>query len=59
MFHKQKKDIGLILAITLLAIGLLMLFFPYFKLNNIQIGQFKIIIPDYDKLGTFISGVTT
>lgn len=54
----KKKDNGLIIAIILLVVAILMLFFPYFKLNNFRIGEFKIIIPEYDKFGTFISGVT-
>lgn len=58
MIDKFKKDKGLIIAVTLLVIAILMLFFPYFKLNNIQVGNFKIVIPEYDKFGTFISGVT-
>lgn len=58
MTQQNKKDKGLAIAIILLVIAILMLFFPYFKLNNIRVGQFKLIIPDYDKLGTFISGVT-
>lgn len=49
---------GLKIAVILLVAGILMLFFPYFKLNNIRAGQFKLIVPDYDKLGAFISGVT-
>jgi hypothetical protein len=27
-------------------------------LSNIQVGNYKIVIPEYDKFGTFISGVT-
>lgn len=58
MQENRKKDKGLILAVALLVIAILMLFFPYFKLDNIRLGGFHLTIPDYDKLGAFISGVT-
>lgn len=55
----MRKDSRVKVAvISFITAMLLLLFFPYFILNNIQLGQFKIVIPEYDRLGTFISGVT-
>jgi hypothetical protein len=55
---RNKLDLGVRLAIVLLSIALLMLFFPYFMLDGIKFWKFKLTIPDYDTLGPFIEGIT-
>lgn len=58
MLRNKRSDHGFLSAIILLFLGVIMLLLPYYKLNNKTFGQFKIVIPEYDKLATFISGIT-
>ena len=54
-----KNENGVILAFSLLILGILLIFFPYDILHGLKIGKFVVKIEDYDKLGDFINGVTT
>jgi hypothetical protein len=57
---KKKADWGLILAFSLLVVGLLFLFVPYKQLDgSIRVLGYYITISDYGELGSFIGGVTT
>lgn len=55
----NKKDKGLISATTLLIIGILMIFIPYDIIDKKTIFYFVFNTKEYDKLGQFISGVTS
>ncbi|UAY52738.1 putative phage abortive infection protein [Ferruginibacter albus] len=56
---KKKKDLGIMLAIVLLSLGLIMLFFPYESLNGLKLGKYSLKINRYGDLGAFVSGLTT
>jgi len=56
---KDKKDIAIYMAFGALILGLVAVFIPYISLNGIGIGEYKIHISEYDKLGGFIGGITT
>lgn len=57
--ESNKWDIGLIAACCLASIGILAVFIPFTEFNGIQIGIYSINIDQYDKLGSFIGGITT
>jgi len=56
--EKSRKRILTWLPFILLAVSFIMLFFPYYILNGIGSRRYHVVIPEYNKLATFISGVT-
>lgn len=55
---KRKKDFGLITSIIFLFVGLILLFFPFYILDGVSIGNWEIQTKRYGELGGFISGVS-
>ena len=58
MIKNKKNDFGLLLAFTLLFLGIASIFFPYDFLDGKILFGLHIDTEEYDKLGDFISGVS-
>jgi len=56
--NKRPRDLGLIISIGLLLIGLISIFIPFNIFDGINVGKFYIHIGKYNELGDFISGIT-
>lgn len=56
---KQRPDWPLTIAIILMVLGVISIFFPYTEIDGFRIFKYKIEIGKYGELGDFVNGIST